>query len=157
MSKWCLMDSIRSKWHMSIDLLVHAMCVCIFKGERVIVCKWVSVVHLVMCEAAIVLQSKPIKLLRDVATGPNLSLTTDYMFLLGSLDFGGILWSRGRNCFRMYLLLLLTLSLCRLPLHMWDMILVMSYYRLSSLAITSVDGCFLYIIIHNNILCRTWL
>ena len=71
---------------MSTDLLVCAICTCIFKGERVIVFKWLSVVLLVMCEVAIVLQSKSIKLFRDVATGPNLSLTTDHMCLLCSLD-----------------------------------------------------------------------
>ena len=71
------MDPIRSKWHVSIDVLVHAMYTCFFKVERVIVFKWLSVVHLVMCEAAIVLQSKSMKLFRDAATGPNLSLTTD--------------------------------------------------------------------------------
>ena len=32
---------------------------------------------MVVCEAAIVLQSESIKLFRDAATGPNLSLTTD--------------------------------------------------------------------------------
>ena len=42
---------------MSLDLLVHALCVCIFKDERVTLYKWVSVVHLMMCEAAIALQS----------------------------------------------------------------------------------------------------
>ena len=84
------MDPIRSKWHMSIELLGHAICACIFNGERFIVCKWVSVVHLVMCEVAIVFQIKSIKLFRDVATGPNLSLTIDHKFLLCSLDFGGI-------------------------------------------------------------------
>ena len=75
---------------MSIDLLACAICMCIFKGERVSACRWVLVVHLVMCEVAIILQSKNIKLFRDVATGPNLRLTTDHMFLLCSLDFGGI-------------------------------------------------------------------
>ena len=75
---------------MPIDMLVHAICMCDFKDERVIVCKWVSVVHLVICKVAIVLQSKSIKLLGYVATGPNLSHTTDHMFLSCSLDFGGI-------------------------------------------------------------------
>ena len=42
---------------------------------------------MVVCEVAIVLQSKSIKLFRDVATGPNLSLTTDHMCLSHSLDF----------------------------------------------------------------------
>ena len=84
------MDSIRSKWHVSIDLLAHAICTYVFNGEGVIVCKWVSVVHLVMCEVTIVLQSKYIKLFRDVATDSNLRLTTDHMFLLYSLDFSGI-------------------------------------------------------------------
>ena len=139
-SKWCLIDPIQSKWCMSIDLLAHAICTCDFKDERVSVYKCVSVVHLVRCEAAIVLQSKSIKLFRDVATGPNLSLTTDHMFLMHSLDFGVIQWSRCRNCSR--------LNPCRFPFHMQGMILTRSYYRLSSLAITSVDGCCLNIIIH---------
>ena len=89
-SKQCLIDPIKSKWSMSINLLEHAICTCLFIGERLIVCKWVSVVHLVMCEAAIVFQSKSIKPFRDVATGPNLSLTTDHMFLSCFLDFDGI-------------------------------------------------------------------
>ena len=118
MSKWCFMDPIRSNWCVSIDLLVCAMCTCIFKGETVNVSKWLSVVHLVMCEAAIVLQSMSIKLFRDVATGPTLSLTVDHMCLSCSLDFGSIQWSRCRNCFRLCLLLLSTLcvgshSICR--------------------------------------------
>ena len=73
------MDAIISKWHISIDLLVHAICTCFFKGNSVVVIKWLSVVHMVVCEAAIVLQSKSIKLFRDAATGPNLSFTTDHM------------------------------------------------------------------------------
>ena len=128
-SKWCLMDRIRSKWHMSIDLLVGGICTCIFKGERVIVFKWLSVVHLVMCEVATVLQSFSIKLFRDVTTGPNLSLTTDHMILLHSLDFGCIQWSRCRSFFRLYLLLLLTLHPCKFLFHTQVMILVRSYCR----------------------------
>ena len=84
------MDQIRSMWHISIDLLAHAICAYCFKGERVIVFKWLSVVHLVMCETAIVLQSKSIKMFRDAPTGPNLSLTTDHMCLSPSLEFGCI-------------------------------------------------------------------
>ena len=38
-------------------------------------------------------------------------------------------------------------SMCRFPFHMQVMILMKSYNRLSSLTITSVDGCCLYIII----------
>ena len=86
-SKGCLIDQIRSKWCSSIELLDHAICACFFKGESVIVVKWLSVVHMVVCEVAIVLQSKSIKLFRDTATGPNLSLTTDHMCLLHFLDF----------------------------------------------------------------------
>ena len=126
--KWCMMDQIRSKWHMSIDLLVHAICAFIFKGERFVVFKWLAMIQLVKCEVATALQSKSIKLFRDVFTGPNLSLTTDHMFLLHSLDFGGIQWSGCRKCFRLYLLLLLTLCPCRFPFHMQVMILMRSYY-----------------------------
>ena len=52
---------------MSLDLLACTLCACSFKEERVNVGKWVSVV---MCEAAIVLQSKSIKLFGDVTAGP---------------------------------------------------------------------------------------
>ena len=84
------MDPVRCKWCISIDLLAHAICASFYKGESVIVFKWLSVVQTVVCEVAIVLQSKSIKLFRDAATGPNLSLTTDHMCLSHSLDFGCI-------------------------------------------------------------------
>ena len=44
----------------------------------------------VLCEVAIVLQNKSIKPFKDTATGPNLNLTTDHMYLSCSLDFGCI-------------------------------------------------------------------
>ena len=72
---------------MSLDLLVCALCACIFKDESVNVYKWLSVV---MCEVAIVLHSKTIKLFGDVSSGPNLSLTADHLFLSHSLDFGDV-------------------------------------------------------------------
>ena len=56
----------------------------------------------------------------------------------------------------LHLLLTLTLCLCRYMLYMPAMILA-RYCRLLGLAITSVDGCCLYIIIHNCILHGTWL
>ena len=71
-------------------------------------------------------KASPSKLFRDVATGPNLSLTTDDMFLLCSLDFGCIQWSGCENCSRLNLLLLLTLCPCRFPFHTQVMILVRS-------------------------------
>ena len=101
--------------------------------------------------------NKSTKLYRDVANGPNLCLTTDHMSLSCSLQFGVIQWSCCRKCIGQNLLLLLTLCPCRFSLNMQVMILVRSYYILSSLAVTSVDGCSLYIIIHNSILHRTWL
>ena len=75
---------------MSINLLVHAICTCLFKGKIVIVLEWLSVVHMVVCEVATVLQSKSIKLLRDSATGPNLGVTTEHMCLSHSLESGCI-------------------------------------------------------------------
>ena len=101
--------------------------------------------------------NQSIKLYRGIASGPNLSLTIDHKFLLHSLDFGVIQWSWWNNCSGQNLLILLTLHLCRFSFNMQVMILMGSYYRLSSLAVTSVDGCCLYIIIHNGILHRTWL
>ena len=52
-------DPIKSKWQVSIDLLACALCAWIFKGQRFIVHKWLSVLQLVMCEVAIVLQVSP--------------------------------------------------------------------------------------------------
>ena len=101
--------------------------------------------------------NKSINLYRGFATDPNLSLTTDHTSILHSLDFGGVQWSRCRSCSRLNLLLMLTLHPCRFLFYMQVMILARSYYRLSSLAITSVDWCCLYIIIHNSISHRTWL
>ena len=112
----------------------------------------------VMYEVAIVFWSKSINWFRDSANGPNLRLTTDHMYLLHSLDFGICSQlSRCRNCFWLCLLLLLTLHPCRFPFHMQNMIFMRSYFRLFSLAIISVDGYYLDIIIHNSISCRTWL
>ena len=98
-SKWCLMYPVRSKWCESMDLMACAIYTYFFKGERVIVFKWLSVVHMVVCEMAIVLQSKSIKLFGDAANGSNISLTTDHMCLPHSMDFGCIQWSRCRKCF----------------------------------------------------------
>ena len=47
--------------------------------------------------------------------------------------------------------------LCRYMLHMHRPWFSVRSCRLLSLAITSVDGCCLYIIIHNCIFCGTWL
>ena len=60
------------------------------KVKELLCLRGLPVVHMVVCEVAIVLQSKSIKIFRDSATGPNLSLTTDHMCLLHSLDFGYI-------------------------------------------------------------------
>ena len=155
-SKWCLMVPIRGKWCIPIALLECAICTCFYIGNMVVVFKWLSVVHMVVCEVAIVLQSKFIKLF-DVATSPKLSLATDHLCLSHSLDFDCFQWSRCRKCFWLYLLLLLTLHPCSFPSHMQDMTLMRSYYRQSSLAIICVDGCCLYFIIHNSVSLRTWL
>ena len=85
------MDPVRNRWHSSIDLFIDAICACFFKGESVIVFKWLSVVGMVVGEVAIVFQIKSIKLFRDAATGPNLSLITDNMCLSHSLDFHFVL------------------------------------------------------------------
>ena len=126
--------------------------VCLSSKWRVLLCK--SGVSVDVCSGYYP-SNKFIKLYRVLATGPNLSLLTDHMSLLCSLDFSGIQLSRCRTCSRLNLLLLSTLHLCRFPFYMQVMILTRSYYKLSSLAITSVDGCCLHIIIHNSISHRT--
>ena len=152
---------VRRKWYMSFDLWVCAFCICFFKGERcycfVIDYQVAHIFLVVLCEAAIVIQSKSINPFMDAATGPILSLTTNHVCLLHSLDFEiCIQWSRCRNCSWLCWLLLLTLHLCRFPFHTQVLILVRSYCRLSSLVIASVDGCCLYIIIHKSMSCGTW-
>ena len=144
-------------WSVGMGLLP-----CFFKGKKVLLfCNWRSRcahVLFVLCEVAIVLQSKSINLFRNAATGTILSMTINHMCLSHSLDFGSYAqWSRCRNFFWLCLLLLLTVYPCRFLFHMQVMILVKSYYRLFSLAVASVDGCYLYIIIYNSISCRTWL
>ena len=76
---------------MSFDLWSHAFCMCIFNGERCfcsVIDYQVAHVLVVLCEMAIVLQSKSINLFRDAVIGPILRLTTNHMCLLFSLDFG---------------------------------------------------------------------
>ena len=100
---------------------------------------------------------KSINYLRIAVTGPILSLTTNHVCSSHSLDLGFcIQWCRFRNCFQWYFFLLSTHCLYRFLFHKQVMILVRSYNRLSSLAIASVDGCCLYIIIHNSLSWRTW-
>ena len=149
-------------WKEMMYVLWCAFCVCLFKSKKVLLfCNWLSScahVLVALCEAAIVLQRKSINLFKDAATGPVLSLTTNHMCLSHSLDFGiCIQWSGCRNCFWLCLLLLSTLCPCRFLFHTQVMIPARSYYRLSNLAITSVDRYCLYIIIHNSMLHKTWL
>ena len=152
-------EVIHVLWSMSTWLL----CMLLQRQKLVLFCNWLlSCTHVlvVLCEAAIVLQSKSINLFRDAATGPILSLTTNHVCLSCALDFDFgicIQWSRCRNCFWLCLLLLLTLCPCRLPFHTQVMIPTRPCYRLASLAVASVDGCCLYIIIHNSMSCRAWL
>ena len=86
--------------------------------------------------------------------GPNLSLTTE----VTSFSVFPQFW----KYLSMILVqeLLMTVSVAYIDslsvLYMQAMILTRSY-RLWGLAITSVDGCCLYIIIHNCILHGTWL
>ena len=81
----------RSRWSVSFDLLVHAICMCFFKGGSIILLLTISCAYvvIVLFEVAVVLQSKSINLFRDAVTGVNLSQTTDHMCLLHSLEFGG--------------------------------------------------------------------
>ena len=74
---------VTKEWCMSFDLWSHSFCPCFFKGEKVLLlCNWLwrcTHVLVVLCEVAIVIQSKAINLFRDAATGPILSLTINHM------------------------------------------------------------------------------
>ena len=90
------------------------------------------------------------------ASGQILSLKMSHLALPHSLnfDFGGQ-WSGCRNCFWQDQLLTMTLCPCSLLLNVQDMILVGSY-RFLNCTSTSVDGCCLYIIIHNGMSWWDW-
>ena len=155
-SIWCMIDP---RWCISLDQLMCMPYACASSKWRELLC--ISGLHLLMWEVAIVLQISPSNLCRGVASGPNLSLTRDHMSSSCSLDFGVVQWSWCRNCSGQNLLLLSTLHPCRFSFNMQVMILMRSYYGLSSPAVASVDGCCLYIIIHNSIShvepdCKGW-
>ena len=84
------------------------------------------------------------------ASGQILSLVISHSFLLYCLDFGfSGQWSGWRNCFWQSWLLTMALQPHSLPFHTQVMILVGSY-RFFNCTSTSVDGCYLYNIIHNS-------
>ena len=94
---------------------------------------------------------------KGTAYGVILSLTADSMYISVFPGFWKYLpIILVQELLMMCLLLTLTLCSCRYLLHMQAMILMRSC-RLWALAIISVDGCCLYIIIHNCILHGTWL
>ena len=75
-------------WHVPL-------CTMYLQRWRVLLClNGYQLVHMAVCKAAIILQSKSIKLFRDSTTGPSLSLTKDHVCLSHSLDFGWNQWSR---------------------------------------------------------------
>ena len=84
----------------------------------------------------------------------NLSLVAEVMTFLCPLDFGWFFqWPLYRDFQWLWLLLTLTLWPCTRH----SIAILMRSCRFGFLAITSIDGCYLYIIIHNCILHVTWL
>ena len=158
---WIQPDGQKEVMHILWSLVGCHLHVLLQRWKVLLFFDWLSHcahVLVALCEADIVLQCKSINLFRDAVTGPILSLTTSHVHSSCSLDFGiSIQWSGCRKCFWLCLLLLLTLCLCKFLFHTQFMILMWSYYRVSSLAIASVDGCCLYIIIHNSMSYRSWL
>ena len=134
--------------YMSLDLYACAICVWSFKGEQLLL-------FLQSCEKAIVIQSTHFIHVLGVVTDPIISLTKDdicsyhvpWILDVVSNDLDAGTPFAHVCCF------------CCLSIHvgMQVMILMRSYYRLLSLAITSVDRCCHYIIIQNSISCRIWL
>ena len=87
--KWCLTDpDLWTEVSGVCPLICQCVsfCMCLFKGESVIV-SWLTIsfpcVVVVQCEVAIVLQSKSINLFRDTETGPNLSVKVQIGWLVG--------------------------------------------------------------------------
>ena len=108
-----------------------------------------------LCEVAIAIQDTSIKSSWGVISGPILSLTTDIVYI--SVFPGFWKWIPMIHMQEL-LMTASTVSLCpcRYSLHTQVMILMRSC-GLVGPAITSVEGCCLYIIIHNSILHGTWL
>ena len=149
-----------SNWYISFYVVACAFCMCDSSKVKIFCSSSVNLgVHVwITASSGYCLSNLNLSSFRDAVTGPVLSLTTNHVCPLCFLDFCGfcIQWSRFRNFFWRCLLLLLTLHPCRFSFHMQIMILMRSHNRLSSLAIASVDGCCLYIIIHNSMSWRIW-
>ena len=163
-SKLCLMDMRWWSKPLAHILWCTGMCLlfCVYNSSKVKILCSLSVNLECTClyhriNWLLSFNFKSVISLRDAVTGSILSLTTNHVCSLCSLDFGYcIQWSGFRNCFQWCLLLLLTLHLCRFSVSYTVHDLTRSYNWLSSLGIASVDWCCLYIIIHNSMLQRTW-
>ena len=131
--------------HMSFDVQVHAICVLFFKVEPRLLTsncvKWLLLVkeHLSIHAGLCNIWSNP-----KSYNGYYVHFCVLWILEVDSNDPHA---GTTNDC----LLLISTLHLCRYLLHMQVMILARSCGLLGS-AITSVDGCCLYIIIHNSIL-----
>ena len=89
-------------------------------------------------------------------SGQILSLTTSHLFLLHSQDCGfSGQWSGWRNYFWQSWLLTMTFQSQNNLFHMQVMIQMRSY-KFFNCAFTSVDGCYLYIIIQNSMSQWDW-
>ena len=135
---------------MSFDAWAGAICVFFFKVEHVIFMSN-CVKQLLSFKVCLSIH------VGVVISGLILSLTTDIMYI--SMFPGFWKWMPKIHMQELLMTVsaaLLTLPPCRYSLHMQAMILMRSC-GLFDPAITSVDGCCLYIIIHNGILCGTWL
>ena len=144
-------------WCSSICLL----CVCFFKGENLLFleCQSKSAHVWTAGSSGYCPSDLNLSTFRDAVTDPILSLMTNHVcssHFPGSWAFVSNDWDLGAafdgSCCFSWLSIHVGSQF-----HTQVMILMRSYNRLSSLSITSLDGCCLYIIIHNSLLQRTWL
>ena len=149
-----------SQWHMSFDVVAHDSCTCVSSKVKNFCSLSVNLeVHMVDHgnKWLLFFNYKSVISLRDAVAGPILSLTTNHVCSSCFQDFGSFYPMIQLQELLLTVLVASVNTLFRFPFHMQVMILIRSYNRLCTLAITSVDGCCLYIIIHNSMLPRTWL
>ena len=78
-------------WHVSFDVAMHVFCVCISSKMKIFYSLSVNLeVHMFDCgiKGLLTFNCKPVMSLRDAVAGPILSLTTNHVCSLHSLDFG---------------------------------------------------------------------
>ena len=148
--RWVLWSKLFSR-HVSFDRQAHAICVLFFKEEQVLWC-YEGVKWLLLFNCTSIKQYVGYCMWCDPKSYSRFYVHFCVPWILEVFTNDHCAGTINDHICHLYQLSICvgTHSICR-P---W---FSQGLCRLWGLAITSVDGCFLYIIIHNCILCGTWL